>query len=73
MGKLFILDEEVICFINCVKESKCVVFEGIVIVEVCNVMVFVVFGEKEMLVSMVVIGVYGGCGLCGNELVYVLV
>ncbi len=69
-GKLFILDEEVTSFINCVKESKRAAFEGIVIAEVRNATVSVVLGEKEMLASKVVTGAYGGRGLRGNELVH---
>lgn len=71
-GKLFILDEEVTRFINCVKESKRAAFEGLVIAEVRNATVSVVLGEKEMLASMVVTGAYGGRGLRGNELVHAL-
>lgn len=71
-GKLFVLDEEVTRFINCVKEGKRAAFEGIAVAEIRNATVSVVLGEKEMLASMVVTGAYGGRGLRGNELVHAL-
>ncbi|WJG24628.1 DUF342 domain-containing protein [Vibrio furnissii] len=70
--KYLVLDSEVTRFVNCAKESKGEVYEGIVVAEMRNASVEVVLSEQDMLASMVVTGAYGGRGLYGSELVHAL-
>ncbi|MHC6803602.1 flagellar assembly protein A, partial [Vibrio antiquarius] len=70
--KMFVVEGEVVRFINCAKERKAEAYEGIVIAEKRNAQVEVELSNNDMLASMNVVGAYGGRGLRGPEIVQAL-
>ncbi|GAK16301.1 LOW QUALITY PROTEIN: predicted polymerase [Vibrio sp. JCM 19053] len=57
--KMFVVEGEVVRFINCAKERKAEAYEGIVIAEKRNAQVEVELSNNDMLASMNVVGAYG--------------
>lgn len=70
--KMFVVEGEVVRFINCAKERKAEAYEGIVIAEKRNAQVEIELSNNDMLASMNVVGAYGGRGLRGPEIVQAL-
>lgn len=66
--RMFVVEGEVVRFINCAKERKAEAYEGIVIAEKRNAQVQVELSNNDMLASMNVVGAYGGRGLRGPRL-----
>ncbi|MFM2587507.1 FapA family protein [Vibrio sp. TBV020] len=70
--KYFVIEEEVIRFINFAKEMKSEAYVGVVIAEVRDATVEVVLSDHDMLASMVVTGAYKGAPLKGPQIVQAL-
>ncbi|NOH95911.1 FapA family protein [Vibrio sp. 99-70-13A1] len=68
----FLIEDEVLRFVNLAKEGKGEAYEGVVIAEVRNASATVEVTTDEMLASIIVTGAYKGRGLRGNEIVHCL-
>lgn len=70
--ELFLIEDEVLRFINFAKEMKSEAYVGLVIAEVRDASVEVVLTDHDMLASMVITGAYKGSYLKGPQLVQAL-
>ncbi|KOO14961.1 polymerase [Vibrio xuii] len=68
----FLMEDEVLRFINLAKEMKSEAYVGITIAEVRDASVEVVLSEHDMLASMVVTGAHKGVPLKGPQIVQAL-
>ena len=68
----FLLQDEVMRFINMAKELKSEAYEGITIAEVRDASIEVLLSDQNMLASMVVTGAYRGKPLKGPQIVHAL-
>lgn len=68
----FLMEDEVLRFINLAKEMKSEAYVGITIAEVRDASVEVVLSDHDMLASMVVTGAYKGSPLKGPQIVQAL-
>lgn len=68
----FLMEDEVLRFINLAKEMKSEAYVGIAIAEVRDASVEVVLSEHDMLASMVVTGAHKGAPLKGPQIVQAL-
>jgi len=68
----FLMEDEVLRFINLAKEMKSEAYVGITIAEVRDASVEVVLSEHDMLASMVVTGAHKGVPLKGPKIVQAL-
>ncbi|EEX94805.1 hypothetical protein VIOR3934_05584 [Vibrio orientalis CIP 102891 = ATCC 33934] len=68
----FLMEDEVLRFINLAKEMKSEAYVGIAIAEVRDASVEVVLSDHDMLASMVVTGAHKGVPLKGPQIVHAL-
>ncbi len=69
---LFVNEEQVNLFMECVENRKTEAFDGIMIAKKKNAQLEIELSNNDMLASMIITGAWGGRGLLGEEIVKAL-